>query len=302
MNSSINKISDDLCLIPLVPPIAGFNNFIGVWLKRSRPSFLVDVGPSATADALLQALQETDTTHLDYILLTHIHLDHAGAIAEIAERFPDTPIVCHPGGIPHLVNPARLWEGTLKTLGSTAMAYGPIRPVSAKRFIDTDRFQSDAIKAIMTPGHSVHHVSYQTEEHLFIGEAGGVSLTLPDDHQYLRPATPPRLFLDTALKSIETLIAKAPSAACYGHYGMQHDAVEKLEQHRQQLLLWEKILEARLKDEGSGDFLQICLNTLLAEDPLLEGFDRMPPDIQEREKGFLTNSIKGFVGYLNSKQ
>ena len=283
-----------------MPRIAGFNNFIGVWLNRGRPSFLVDVGPSATADALLRALQKTDTTHLDFILLTHIHLDHAGAIGEIAERFPDTPIVCHPEGIPHLVNPARLWEGTLKALGSTALAYGPIKPVSTNRFLSTNQFQSDAIKAVMTPGHSAHHVCYLTESHLYIGEAGGVCLSLADHRQYLRPATPPRLFLDTALKSIETLIAKAPSVACYGHFGLQYNAVEKLKQHRQQLLLWEKILKAQLNHEGSDDFMSVCLNTLLAEDPFLEGFKRMPPDIQEREQGFLTNSIKGFLGYLNS--
>jgi len=299
LDSSINKISDDLYLIPLVPPIAGFNDFIGVWLNRGRPSFLVDVGPSATAGALLRALRETDTNHLDFILLTHIHLDHAGAIGEIAEKFPDTPIICHPEGIHHLVNPARLWEATLKILGATARAYGPIKPVSTNRFHSTDDFQSDAIKAVRTPGHSIHHVSYLTESHLYIGEAGGVCLSLPDHRQYLRPATPPRLFLDTALKSIETLIAKAPPVACYGHFGLQHDAMEKLKQQRQQLLLWNKVIKAQFKLEGSDNFMQVCLNKLLAEDPLLEGFKWMPPDIQEREVGFLTNSIKGFLSYLN---
>ena len=301
MNPAINKISDNLYLITLVPPIPGFNDFIGIWLHRGHPSFIVDVGPSSTADTLLQALLETQTTHLDFILLTHIHLDHAGAIGEIAERFPDTPIVCHPKGIPHMVNPERLWEGTRKTLGATALAYGPIRAVSEERFITADPFKSEGIEAVMTPGHAVHHVSFLSGNYLFLGETAGVCLSLPNRHQYHRPATPPRLYLDTAIKSIETLIAKSPSVACFSHFGLQVDAVEKLDQHRRQLLLWEEILETRLKDAGTDEFIQICLNSLLQEDPLLEGFSNLPPDIQERETFFLANSIKGFLGYLDSK-
>ena len=301
MNSSIDKIADELYLITLVPPLSGFHDFIGAWLNRGRPSFLVDVGPSSTAEALLRTLQATDTNHLDYILLTHIHLDHAGAIGEIAEKFPDTPIVCHPEGIPHLVNPARLWEGTLKVLGATGRAYGPIKPVSAGRFISSSQFQSNAIEAVSTPGHSSHHVSYQTDRRLYLGEAGGVCLSLPGHQLYLRPATPPRLFLDQALNSIDTLIAKKPSVACYGHFGLQHDAAEKLARHRHQLLLWERMVKAQLQDDPSGDFIGICRDRLLAEDPLLRGFNHMPPDVQERERAFLANSIRGFLGHLNSE-
>ncbi|MEJ2222588.1 MAG: MBL fold metallo-hydrolase, partial [Desulfobacterales bacterium] len=108
----IEKIDDDLFLIPLTPPMTGFGNFFSAWLYKGEITCLIDVGPSSAAPDLLQALGELNIDHLDYILLTHIHLDHAGAVAEIAEVFPQAPIVCHPSALSHLAEPSRLWDGT----------------------------------------------------------------------------------------------------------------------------------------------------------------------------------------------
>ena len=105
MTAKIDQITDDLYLLTLVPPIPGFEAFICSWLYKGDQVFIVDVGPAVTADDLITALQTLDVFGLDYILLTHIHLDHAGGIGEIAQAFPGTPIVCHPAGIPHLIDP-----------------------------------------------------------------------------------------------------------------------------------------------------------------------------------------------------
>ncbi|MCP4694015.1 MAG: MBL fold metallo-hydrolase, partial [Desulfobacterales bacterium] len=100
--TGIEMLSDRLGLITLTPPIPGFDDFIAAWLyKGEDATFVVDVGPSATADGLLNALEELGVKRLDYILLTHIHLDHAGAAGEMTRRFPDARIVCHKAGIPH---------------------------------------------------------------------------------------------------------------------------------------------------------------------------------------------------------
>ena len=80
MSTKINEISNNLYLITLTPPIPGFNNFIGVWLYKGKRTFIVDVGPSVTTNGLLEALQDLKVQHLDFILLTHIHIDHAGGI------------------------------------------------------------------------------------------------------------------------------------------------------------------------------------------------------------------------------
>ncbi|MBW1892565.1 MAG: MBL fold metallo-hydrolase, partial [Deltaproteobacteria bacterium] len=133
MDARITQFSNNLFLITLPPPIPGFNDFICVWLYKGSISFIVDVGPSVTVPDLIKALNDLDITCLDYIFLTHIHLDHAGGIGEIAEHFSLTPVICHAAAISHLVDPSKLVAGTIKTLGDTGRAYGPIKPVPKNR-------------------------------------------------------------------------------------------------------------------------------------------------------------------------
>jgi glyoxylase-like metal-dependent hydrolase (beta-lactamase superfamily II) len=298
----IRKIAEDLFLIPLNLPITGFNDFISVWLYRGEKTFLVDVGPSTTATDLLGALQELNVGHLDYILLTHIHLDHAGAIGQIADAFPETPIFCHKDAISHLIAPSKLWEGTKKVLGpEMAQAYGPVQAVEANRLSDVSRFQAEAVTAIITPGHAPHHVSFQTDSYLFAGETGGIYVSLPENKFYLRPGTPPRFFLDIALQSVDALIKSHPKTICYSHFGINADASMMLEAHRGQLLLWKTLIKDEIQTGPAKDRLMACLKRLLKEDPLMTTFDQLPPDIQERETYFLRNSINGYLGYLSSK-
>jgi glyoxylase-like metal-dependent hydrolase (beta-lactamase superfamily II) len=304
LTTKTQQLADDLFLIPLVPPLTGFNNFISAWLYRGKITGLIDVGPSSTAPDLLRALQELKIDQLDYILLTHIHLDHAGAIGEIAGVFSQTPIVCHPAAISHLVEPSRLWQGTKKVLGSMALEYGPIKPVAENRLLDATRFHDERITPILTPGHAAHHVSFQAEKYLFAGETGGVHISLPENRFYLRPATPPNFYLETALQSVDALIACRAKAICYGHFGIRKDAAKMLKIHRNQLLLWEEHIKDEMdhQENQTEDHVAACLERLLKEDPLMASFDQLPPDVQQREIYFLKNSINGYIGYLESKQ
>lgn len=288
-------------MIPLAAPIEGFHAFIGAWLYRADITCLIDVGPSVTAPDLLRALRELNVGRLDYILLTHIHLDHAGAVGEIAAAFPQTPIVCHRDAREHLIDPSRLWQGTRKILGSTALSYGAIKPVGENPLLETDGLRSESVIPIVTPGHAAHHVSYQTEKYLFAGETAGVFVSLPQKRFYLRPATPPRFFLEDALQSLDALIARRPQAICYAHFGIHPEAVKMLKLHRRQLQFWEKLIGAEMNRYAASDRTSACLQRLLEEDTLLATFDQLPPDVQKREKYFLQNSIAGYLGYLSSE-
>jgi glyoxylase-like metal-dependent hydrolase (beta-lactamase superfamily II) len=301
LEARIDGLSENLSLITLTPPLKGFTNFISAWLYQGETSFLVDVGPSTTGQKLLALLQEREIAHLDYILLTHIHLDHAGAIGEIAAEFPKTPIVCHETAIPHLIDPARLWEGTRKVLGSMADAYGPVQPVAADRLVDAAQLESEFIFPIITPGHAVHHVSYDTEKYLFAGETAGVCYTLGQDSIYMRPATPPKFFLETAVDSLDSLIDRNPTNICYGHYGIRENAATMLQTHRDQILFWANTIRKVIASCGSQDPIDACAPRLLAVDPLMAGFYGLPPDVQERENYFLKNSLRGFIGYLKNE-
>ncbi|MBL7178963.1 MAG: MBL fold metallo-hydrolase [Pseudomonadota bacterium] len=292
------EVAPQLYLVPLDQNLPGFTAFIGAWIFKGSHTFLVDVGPAATVPILLKSIKALKIRHLDAILLTHIHIDHAGGTGDLVAHFPDTPVVCHESGIRHLADPARLWEGSLKTLGRPAEAYGPIRPVAGKLLYDAAQYRQQDVEPIPTPGHAPHHVSFLLGPYLFAGEAGGVFIDLGGKDVYLRPATPPKFHFETYLQSIDSLLAKKPTILCYGHYGISQDAVGMLTIHRKQLLLWKQIITQEFGRAAEKDFLEVCFDRLISADPCLKSFSRMDAPVQDREKGFMQNSIRGFAGYL----
>jgi glyoxylase-like metal-dependent hydrolase (beta-lactamase superfamily II) len=302
LDPNINAVADGVYQITLTPPLDGFTDFISAWWVSGPPSFLVDVGPGSTADQLLRALDTLRISHVDYILLTHLHLDHAGAAGRISRRFPGARIICHEQGIPHLIDPAQLWEGTRKVLGPVAAGYGPMEPMPAERLIAAQGFSAGGIAAIATPGHAPHHVSYFTACGLFAGEAAGVCYRLGEGREYLRPATPPRFFLDVSLASIDRLIAHSPGRMLIGHFGLTEDGTGLLQRHRDQLLFWEKWLSREAGRYPPAEAVGCCTERLLAEDPRLASFQVFPQAAQKRERYFLKNSVSGFLGWLQNSE
>ncbi len=298
-----HKIAHNLFLVQLDQKLVGFTNFIGAWLyKGNNSSFLIDPGPAATVPALLKALEELAVDRLDCILLTHIHIDHAGGIGDLIEKFPDTPVVCHQSGIKHLVDPARLWEGSQKTLGDKAIAYGPIKPVPKGLLREAAKFTEYGLHPIITPGHASHHVSYLHGPYLFVGEAGGVYTDLGADGYFLRPATPPRFIYETSIESLNRLLALTHKTVCYGHFGATENTPALLKAHKKQLEIWLEAISSIMTDRPEAELLDIAFTKLLSIDPHLKTWEKLSRAIQEREKGFMTTSIRGFIGYLQKEQ
>ena len=298
--ATVRQVAPDLFLVGLdQPKLPGFDDFIGAWVVIGPPTILVDAGPAASVTPLVEALVELKIQRLDAILLTHIHIDHAGGAGDLCRFFPDTPVVCHRAAHRHLVDPTRLWEGSLETLGDTARAYGPIGAVPAERLVDAAFFHDFGVEVLMTPGHAPHHVSFRIGDRLFAGEAGGVFQDCAGEI-YLRPATPPRFLLETSLESLDRLLAVDHAILCYGHFGATRNGPAMLAAHRRQLLDWaESIGEVTRGLPAGADPLEPCLARLLETDPLLAGLRYFPPDVRRRELGFLRNSVRGFLGYLS---
>jgi len=176
-------------------------------------------------------------------------------------------------------------------------------PVEARRLIPADELAMPAVAAVATPGHAVHQYSYLIDDLLFAGEAGGVCIGLGEGRFYMRPATPPRFFLETNLESIDRLIALKPGRICYGHIGLQRQAGARLADHSRQLLLWQRLIKPWVDADGQLTPAREddCLDHLLANDPLLAGFTELSTEAQERERFFLRNSLRGYWGYLSGR-
>ncbi len=296
MNAPPAAVPDPI-RIPLVPGRPGFEDFLSAWLIPGPPVCVVDPGPAATADQLFAALAAHGVAGIDFLLLTHIHLDHAGGVGRIARRFPEARVVCHPKAVAHLADPTRLWEGSRKVLGSLADLYGPVEAVPPDRLLAADRFEEEGITALLTPGHAAHHVSFAVGELLFAGEACGVVYDLGGSGLYMRPATPAVFDLEQALASLDLLLARRPGRMVVGHSGLYADGASLLRRHRLQLGDWERRISGL-----AGRALEEIAGELLARDPLLAAFSAFPAAAQERERYFLKNSLNGFLGWVVSRR
>jgi glyoxylase-like metal-dependent hydrolase (beta-lactamase superfamily II) len=299
MPVAVKQIRDNLYLIDIDQSLEGFRKFISAWLYRvNGATLLVDPGPASTIPHLVDRLKQVGVDTVDQVLLTHIHLDHAGGTGHLLRHFPGAKVNCHPKGIPHLIAPQKLWEGSIKVLGKVAEAYGEMAPVpeSSISYSEKIKLGGVSIEVIETPGHAAHHVSYQLGDILFAGEVGGVYVPLNNGF-YVRPASPPPFQHETFRSSIAKAATLDVSLVCLGHYGCRQDAAAVFERARRQLDFWVATVERHFK-AGSEPFEEVVLADLVANDPDMTGWHSLPKDIQARERNFCFNSIRGIRGYL----
>jgi glyoxylase-like metal-dependent hydrolase (beta-lactamase superfamily II) len=285
-------------LIELKQNKPGFSRFIGSWLVTGKENVVVDVGPANSIDQLIRSLTESGVDRVDRVLLTHIHIDHAGGLAPFLEHFPMARVICHEKAIPHLVDPSNLWAGTRKTLGrDLADTYGPIRPVRRDWLVPHTEGKLNGLEIVETPGHAVHHLCFILNGFLFAGEAGGVHFTV-GDAEYLRPATPPVFFMNQYLESVDRLLSHETMPMCYGHFRLVGSSHPMLKRLKRQLVLWKDIIEEELS-RGENRVMERSLDALLRKDPELKAFSALTAEEQAKERFFMKNCVDGYLGFLS---
>ena len=295
-----HKILENLFLVDLDLPLPGFSSFFSSWIiKKGDQGIIIDPGPSTTINILRNALREVGIKGIDYILLTHFHLDHAGGCGDLIKGYPESVIFCHPQAVTHLVDPVDLWHGSLKVLGDLARTCGQPSPVNEERICsEGDIVWKDCIiQSLETPGHASHHLCFFFKNLVFAGEVAGISLPLGDKH-YIRPATPSPFRPDIALHSISLVIERRPQLICYRHYGLLEDAVTMLQMTKEQIRFWLTIIQDR-KIKGLNLDEEKIFAEILTKDSHLSTFYQLESDIQKREAYFIKNSIKGMVEFIN---
>ena len=286
-------------LIDLKQHRPGYDHFIASWVCKGDSNIVVDVGPANSVHILMDALEAMEMDRVDLVLLTHIHIDHAGGLADFLEQFPMAKVVCHRMGVEHLVDPSKLWAGSLKVLGELAEFYGPFKPVKEEALIPHTDASIEALQIIETPGHAPHHLSFSYQDKLFVGEASGTYHNM-GGLEYVRPATPPKFFMEECLGSVDRLLGIKDQPIYYVHFGKAVSSHHKLKRFREQLIRWAEIIKQEMAG-GRADLVKRCMESLLEKDPDLKAFHAMDPDMQARERYFLTNSINGYVEYLQSR-
>lgn len=209
----------------------GHPGITAAFLVEGEKIALVETGPKSRAETVLRELERLGIDRLDWIVVTHIHLDHAGAAGTLAGHFDSARIAVHGVGAPHLADPTKLWKSAARIYGDEMeRLWGGIEPIPEERIRvidDGDKIDlgGRSLQAIETPGHAYHHHAYLDDATgiLFTGDALGVRLP---DVGFVRPATPPPEFhLDKALASIERIRLLKPTSLWLTHFG-PHDRGE----------------------------------------------------------------------------
>ena len=298
------ELPEGLHHLDLPQPQLGFQHFIASWffVDGLGRRILVDPGPANTIPTLVRHLSEI-TNGVDLVLLTHIHLDHAGGITQFCETYKGAKVLAAPAARKHLLNPTKLWEASLRTLGKVAEIYGSPLPLSSDSLLSHDEIEGVAI--METPGHAMHHISFivpfRGEKLFFVGEAAGLYLpegctpTLP----YLRPTTPPKFdgaAAQASLCKIEQTL-QGDELLCYAHWGAARRPHNMIAMAKGQLNEWLSTI-AKMQEctpEEITDYM-------LEHDPLLSGTKRLSSELQGRERLFIKNSVMGFLGYLKEAE
>ena len=193
----------------------------------------VDTGAAPAHPRLMHALTELGLApdQVDYVFLTHVHLDHAGGAGQLMRALPRARAVLHPRGAPHMIDPAKLIAGTVAVYGETMYRelYGEIVPIAAERVVvanDGDRIVlgSRTFELLDTPGHARHHYCAHDLDHddIFSGDTFGISYRDFDTAAgaFVFPTTTPVQFDPAALhSSLDRLMARRPRRMVLTHFG-----------------------------------------------------------------------------------
>jgi len=196
---------------------------------------IVDPGPQSSEEALLAALGDFEPRA---ILLTHIHLDHAGATGSLLRRWPDVPVYVHESGAPHLIDPSRLLASASRLYPDLEERWGTMVPVpeASLHVVGDGDTVLDEFRVAYVPGHAWHHVAYLHEPSgvAFTGDVMGVRIA-PAPFTVM-PTPPPDIDVEAWRGSIETIVAWRPATCAVTHFGafgdvdaLAADALEELE-------------------------------------------------------------------------
>jgi glyoxylase-like metal-dependent hydrolase (beta-lactamase superfamily II) len=275
--------------IPAVPPprriadgVLEIDTMLGGWervtagylIEGSAP-VLIETGSQSSVPILLAALGQIGVgpAELAGVAVTHIHLDHAGGVGNVARAFPSATVYVHEKGARHLADPTRLIDSAARVYGPLLDSlYGRLDPTPVERLhvlADEEEIEvspNRTLVAVDSPGHAKHHLGLHDSLSgvLFAGDAVGVKLP---DGGVLRPSTPPPDFdLDQAITSLGKFAARRPSGIALAHYGLLEDPEELLAEADETLRQWAETAEKAYREgEDIADALAARFDPLLGD-------------------------------------
>ncbi len=280
----------------------GLEGLVGVYLVDAQRPALIETSGALVAPEVISSLESAGVDSLAYVIVSHIHLDHAGGAGHILQAFPEARLVVHPLGAAHLVDPTRLHASAERVFGKEAMRaeWGYLEPVPKESILAAEdgmqlSLGNRTLEVIFTPGHSKHHLCIwdASAGAIFAGDAAGVYF--PEAHYHTPTAPPPDLDPVRACESIQRLKVLDPEVIYFTHFGPASPALDYLEVAEKQYVDWLGVAREGMKlGLGSGDVAR------LFEERVDTARASLPPNVAEKVRRLVPSRVQaeGYLGYL----
>ncbi len=274
--------------------LSGWERITAGYLIEGSAPVLIETGSQTSVPSVLASLHALGVAPGDLagIAVTHIHLDHAGGVGDVARAFPNATVYVHERGARHLVDPGRLVRSAALVYGDLLDSlYGRLDPTPAERVHvledgeDIVVAPGRTLTTIDSPGHAKHHLALHDSDSgiIFAGDAVGVRLP---DVGILRPATPPADFdLDQAINSLHKFRDRSPTGVALAHYGLLPEPIDMLAEAEGTLRRWTEVAESAWREDRD---IADALDAAFAHE--LDGVDPLHRERMETLNGVHSNA------------
>jgi glyoxylase-like metal-dependent hydrolase (beta-lactamase superfamily II) len=278
-----------------------------VYLVNEAKKALIDTGPTTSSNAVLEGIKRVGVSpeDIDYLIVTHIHLDHAGGVGTLLKDMPQARVVVHHKGARHLVNPVRLVDSVREAQGEKVMRLlGEVVPVETERVMpvsgdDVIKLSAQQVlRFIDAPGHASHELCiYESRNHgLFSGDAVAISVA---ENRILLPVTPPPSFdLEAYFDTLARLMTLKATALYFAHFGVVDKVQENLQLAMNKLRFWDKIVSKAINEDGFDQAAEKFRTQLYLE---LEPVRKMASLYKYLTEGLVPLNVAGYLKYYQEK-
>jgi len=293
------RISQNVYLIDTLA--VGQRNTVAVYVLKGDKTALVDSGYASSHATVLQGLVELGLrpSDIDYLIPTHVHMDHAGGTGHLLKEMPRAKVLAHHKGVPHLVDPTRLIESATRVFGEELIkSHGHPIGISAERITPVgEEMHLDlggiSISMIHSPGHTRDQLSVFVEEGKVLLPADATGILYPAVRAMIPATAPPSLSPVELVRTTENLAQLAPKLLLAPHFGLRRDAGDVLETTRKKTEEWVDKVRALKKTGARADAIaEAMMKEVALEAGIGEG--RLPPYAQLSVRV----SVNGIVHYL----
>ena len=304
----VKEVADNIYMID--DQLYSMPKFGSVYLINEEKKALFDTGPTTSARVVLDGIRNLGISpeKIDYLIATHIHLDHAGGAGFLIEYMPKAQVIVHHRGAKHLVDPTRLVSSAIASQGQVKEATtkdGDVIPIEAKRvravsdgdIIELGKHQT--LKILEAQGHAPHELCiYESRNNgLFTGDAAGISI---DENRVLVMVNaPPSFDFDLSVDTLKRLMKLEASRIYYAHFGVTSEVQKKLQLAIDTLQAWDDIItEAVRRDEFGSVREKLMAHSYVRIEPIRE---KMPAIYEYLATHDMPMSVAGYLKCYQDK-